>query len=72
MTGKYQMKGLQIIRSSTRTPSTLLSSGLHPISTTSGLNPTAKELFTTVVTIYLGLFPDAVRDLAQRSAGALR
>jgi hypothetical protein len=50
MTGKYQMKGLQIIRSSTRTPSTLLSSGLHPISTTSGLNPTAKELFTTVVT----------------------
>jgi hypothetical protein len=44
------MKGLQIIRSSTRTPSTLLSSGLHPISTTSGLNPTAKELFTTVVT----------------------
>ncbi len=44
------MKGLQIIRSSTRTPSTLLSSGLHPISTTSGLNPTANELFTTVVT----------------------
>ncbi|HMD32770.1 MAG TPA: NADH-quinone oxidoreductase subunit N [Candidatus Acidoferrales bacterium] len=32
----------------------------------------AVVLFTTVVTIYLGLFPDAVRDLAQRSAGALR
>ena len=43
------MSGIEIIRSSTRTPSTLLSSGLHPITTTSGLNATAEEPFTTVV-----------------------
>ena len=43
------MKGVEIIRSSTRTPSTLLSSGLHPVTTTSGLSPTAGELFATVV-----------------------
>jgi hypothetical protein len=44
------MSRLEIIRSSTRTPSTLLSSGLHPITMTSGLNATAEEPFTTVVT----------------------
>jgi hypothetical protein len=43
------MSELEIIRSSTRTPSTLLSSGLHPITTTSGLNATAEEPFSTVV-----------------------
>jgi hypothetical protein len=43
------MSGIEIIRSSTRTPSTLLSSRLHPITTTSGINTTAEELFTTVV-----------------------
>ena len=43
------MKGVEIIRSSTRTLSTLLSSGLHPVTTTSGLSSTAGELFATVV-----------------------
>ena len=43
------MSGIEIIRSSTRTPSTLFSSGLHPITMTSGVNTTAEELFTTVV-----------------------
>jgi hypothetical protein len=43
------MNGLEIIRSSTRTPSTLFSSGLHLVTTTSGLNATAEEPFTTVV-----------------------
>lgn len=44
------MNGPEIIRSSTRTPSTVVSSGLHPATTTSGLNTRAEELFTTVVT----------------------
>jgi hypothetical protein len=43
------MHGIEIIRSSTRTPSTLLSSGLHPITMTSGVDMRAEELFTTVV-----------------------
>ena len=43
------MNGLKIINSNTWTPSTLVSSGLHPTTTTSGLNTTAEELVTTVV-----------------------
>jgi len=43
------MSGIEIIRSSTRTPSTLFSSGLHPITMTSGVNTTAEEMFTAVV-----------------------
>ncbi len=43
------MSGIEVIRSSTRTPSTLLSSRLHPITTTSGVTTTAEELLTTVV-----------------------
>jgi hypothetical protein len=43
------MNGLKIISSNTRTPSRLVSSGLHPTTTTSGLNTTAEELVTTVV-----------------------
>jgi hypothetical protein len=43
------MKGIDIFRSSTRTPSTLLSSGLHPVATTSVLSSTTGELFTTVI-----------------------
>jgi len=43
------MNGLKIISSDTWTPSTLVSSGLHPTTTTSGLNTTAEELVTTVV-----------------------
>jgi hypothetical protein len=43
------MKRLKIISSDTWTPSTLVSSGLHPTTTTSGLNTTAEELVTTVV-----------------------
>jgi hypothetical protein len=42
------MNRLKIISSNTWTPSTLVSSGLHPTTTTSGLNTTAKELITTV------------------------
>ena len=44
------MNGLEITRSSTRTPTRLLSSGLHPVATTSGLKATPEELLTTVVT----------------------
>jgi hypothetical protein len=40
---------LKIISSNTWTPSTLVSSGLHPTTTTAGLNTTAEELVTTVV-----------------------
>jgi hypothetical protein len=43
------MNGLKIISSNTWTPSRLVSSGLHPTTTTSGLNTTAEELVTTVV-----------------------
>jgi hypothetical protein len=43
------MNRLKIISSDTWTPSTLVSSGLHPTTTTSGLNTTAGELVTTVV-----------------------
>ncbi len=43
------MNGLKIISSNTWTPSRLVSSGLHPTTTTSGLNTTAGELVTTVV-----------------------
>jgi hypothetical protein len=43
------MNGPKIIRSNAWTPSTLISSGLHPTTTTSGLNATAEELVTTVV-----------------------
>ncbi len=43
------MKGIQIFSSSTRTPSTLLSSGLHPVITTSVVNVTAGDMFTTVI-----------------------
>ena len=43
------MNRLQIFSSKTRTPWTLVSSGLHPTTTTSGLNTTAEELVTTVV-----------------------
>jgi hypothetical protein len=43
------MNRLKIISSDTWTPSTLVSSGLHPTTTTSGLNTTAEELVTTVV-----------------------
>jgi hypothetical protein len=43
------MNGLKIISSNTWTPSRLVSSGLHPSTTTSGLNTTADELVTTVV-----------------------
>jgi hypothetical protein len=43
------MNRLKIISSNTWTPSTLVSSGLHPTTTTSGLNTTAEELVTTVV-----------------------
>jgi hypothetical protein len=43
------MSGIEVIRSSTRTPSTLLSSRLHPITTTSGVTTTAEELLTTAV-----------------------
>jgi hypothetical protein len=42
------MNGLKIITSTTRTPSTVVSSGLHPIATTSGLSTKAEELFTTM------------------------
>jgi len=42
------MTGLTIIRSSTRTPSTIASSARHPITTTSGLETTAGDLLTTV------------------------
>jgi hypothetical protein len=42
------MNRLQIISSKTWTPWTLVSSGLHPTTTTSGLNTTAEELVTTV------------------------
>jgi hypothetical protein len=43
------MNGLKIINSNTWTPSKLVSSGLHPATTTSGLNTTAEGLVTTVV-----------------------
>jgi hypothetical protein len=43
------MSGIEVIRSSTRTRSTLLSSRLHPITTTSGATTTAEELLTTAV-----------------------
>jgi hypothetical protein len=43
------MNGLKIIISNTWTPSRLVSSGLHPTTTTSGLNTTAEELVTTMV-----------------------
>ena len=43
------MNRLKIISSDTWTPSTLVSSGLHPTTTTSGLNTAAEELVTTVV-----------------------
>ena len=43
------MNGLKIISSNTWTPSRLVSSGLHPTTTTSGLNTTAAELVTTAV-----------------------
>ena len=43
------MNRLKIISSNTWTPSTLVSSGLHPTTTTLGLNTTAEELVTTVV-----------------------
>jgi hypothetical protein len=43
------MNGLKIISSNTWTPSRLVSSGLHPTTTTSGLNTTAEELVTTVL-----------------------
>ena len=43
------MNCLKIINSDTWTPSTLVSSGLHPTTTTSGLNTTSEELVTTVV-----------------------
>ena len=43
------MKGHEIFRSRTPTPSTLLSSGLHPVTTTSALNSTAGDLFTMVI-----------------------
>jgi hypothetical protein len=38
-----------IIRSSTRTPSTFVSSGLNPVRSVSGLTASAEELLTTVV-----------------------
>jgi hypothetical protein len=44
------MKGLEITRSSTRTPSRLVSSGLHPVATTSGLKATAEASTTVAVT----------------------
>ena len=43
------MNRLKIISSNTWTPSTFVSSGLHPTTTTSGLNTTAEELVTSVV-----------------------
>ena len=43
------MNGLKIISSNTWTPSRLISSGLHPTTTTSGLNTAAEELVTTVI-----------------------
>jgi hypothetical protein len=52
------MSGVEIVRSSTRTPSRLVSSLSHPAATTSGLRATAEECLTTVVaaspTISLG------------------
>jgi hypothetical protein len=44
------MNELEIIRSSTRTPSTLVSSGLHPATITSVLKTAPEEVLTTVVT----------------------
>ncbi len=44
------MNGLKIINSNTWTPSRLVSSGLHPTTTTSGLNTKAEELVTTKIT----------------------
>jgi hypothetical protein len=43
------MNRLKIISSNTWTPSSVVSSGLHPTTTTLGLNTTAEELVTTVV-----------------------
>jgi hypothetical protein len=43
------MNELEVIRWSTRTPSRLVSSGLHPVATTTGVK-TAAELSTTIVT----------------------
>jgi hypothetical protein len=43
------MDRVNILRSSTRTPSILVSSGLHPVTATSGLNTRTEELITTVV-----------------------
>jgi hypothetical protein len=45
------MNRLNIISSNTWTPWTLVSSGLHPTTTTAGLNTTAEELVTTVVLV---------------------
>jgi hypothetical protein len=56
------MNELEIIRSSTRTPSTSVSSGLHPATTISVLKTTPEEVFTTVVTamtIRVSLDPSA-------------
>jgi hypothetical protein len=42
------MNGLTVITSSTRTPSTIVSSARHPITTTSDLKTTTESLLTTV------------------------
>jgi hypothetical protein len=60
------MNRLNIISSNTWTPWTLISSGLHPTTTTSGLNRTAEELVTTVV-----LAPTARANLGRTASSRL-